>query len=629
MANYSYSTPYTGQQVPTLPPGYLEAATAPGRNLAMGIASMGQNIGKAIEQYRTKKAETETADQTRDTLAGMVQQQLSADPKYLAIQQYMDTGALPEGVTEQDIPRYTQKVMADREMLNKFSGVLGDKFLDMSLAKKKAALGDAAMVLTQYRNDQSNEVRDAAARQALAAGALQLSKAQREAEGAPILSEAIGAVAGIQPGQAPTMPFANVTQEMLSRYGSKLTPEQMITFRSALRDQETESRRRLNEQAIAQVAQLPFQQEVTVPTSPAIISSSLNIPAEQQPYTPFYQVQQVMGGQQQQPDVTAFAQGLGRPVARIPQRIPIADQPLTPAPLPQPPASTQRIPLRDIRALQQQQAVRPAGIATIPQREVPAFESQPIQRTVTETQPVNYQDRFKQAVDVFQRLGAPINPDAIRSVLEATGTPRPIQVDTQTLPGGITVVRADGKVDILPAPKMLEGKSLTEDQSKSIGFAARMMLNENTINNVVDTGYKPGGLFELGFTPERLQSEDRKVYKAAKNNWIAAVLRKQSGAVISDKDYSDADLQYFPQPGDSKKVLKNKGDLRMTEQLSMKAAIGPYAEDYMRQVGSGQGAMQQPKSALLSDPRVAAIRARQSSGAITREQAVKQIESLK
>jgi hypothetical protein len=160
----------------------MEAATAPGRNLAMGIASMGQNIGKAIEQYRTKKDATETANQTRDTLAGMVQQQLAADPKYLAIQQYMDTGALPEGVTEQDIPRYTQKVMADREMLNKFSGVLGDKFLDMSLAKKKAALGDAAMVLTQYRNDQSNEVRDAATRQQLAVGALQLEKAKFDLE---------------------------------------------------------------------------------------------------------------------------------------------------------------------------------------------------------------------------------------------------------------------------------------------------------------------------------------------------------------------------------------------------------------------------------------------------------------
>lgn len=230
MANYSYSTPYTGQQVPTLPPGYLEAATAPGRNLAMGIASMGQNIGKAIEQYRTKKAETETADQTRDTLAGMVQQQLSADPKYLAIQQYMDTGALPEGVTEQDIPRYTQKVMDDREMLNKFSGVLGDKFLDMSLAKKKAALGDAAMVLTQYRNDQSNEVRDAAARQALAAGALQLSQAQKQAEAAPFLTKAMLDIASRKPGQGPGVPYANVTEEMIGKYGNKLTPEMLPSF---------------------------------------------------------------------------------------------------------------------------------------------------------------------------------------------------------------------------------------------------------------------------------------------------------------------------------------------------------------------------------------------------------------
>jgi ABC-type ATPase with predicted acetyltransferase domain len=88
----------------------MEAATAPGRNLAMGIAAMGQGLGKAIEQYRTKKAETEAADQSRETLVGLYQQQLASDPKYIAIQQYAETGQLPEGVTEQDIPRYTQKV---------------------------------------------------------------------------------------------------------------------------------------------------------------------------------------------------------------------------------------------------------------------------------------------------------------------------------------------------------------------------------------------------------------------------------------------------------------------------------------------------------------------------------------
>jgi hypothetical protein len=398
----------------------------------------------------------------------------------------------------------------------------------------------------------------------------------------------------------------------------------MITFRAALRDQETESRRRLNEQAMAQVAQLPTQQEMTVPAAPAFITSSLNIPAEQQPYTPFYQVQQVMGGQQQQPDVAAFAQGLGRPVTRIPQRIPIADQPLTAAPAPQPPVSTQRVPLRDRQVLQQQQAARPVGIAPIPQREVPAFESQPIQRTVTEIQPVSYQDRFKQAVDVFQRLGAPINPEAIRSVMEATGTPRPIQVDTQTLPGGITVVRADGKVDILPAPKMVEGKELTEGQAASLGYASRLSLNEKTLNEIASKGYKPGGLFEFGFTPERLRSEDRKAYEAAKRNWTAAKLRKESGAVISDTDYRDADLQYFPQPGDSTKILKQKSELRNIVFQAERAAIGRFADDYLNQIISGQ-----TRSPLLSDPRVAAIRARQASGAITKQQAIQQIESFK
>jgi hypothetical protein len=204
----------------------MEAATAPGRNLAMGIAAMGQGFGKAIEQYRTKKAETEAATQSWETVSGLMQQQLSSDPKYLAIQQYMETGALPQGVTEQDIPRYTQQVQADRVMLNKFSA-LGEKFPDMSLAKKKAALGDAVMVLNQYRTDQQNEVRDAAARQQLAAGALQLAKAQREEAAAPYFTQALIDLYSRQPGQGPTAPYADVTQEVMDKYGGKLTQDQV------------------------------------------------------------------------------------------------------------------------------------------------------------------------------------------------------------------------------------------------------------------------------------------------------------------------------------------------------------------------------------------------------------------
>lgn len=167
MANYGYSAGYQGGGPQAVPSGYIEAYAQAGRNIGAGIAGIGQDMGKAIEQYRTRKAETEAADQSRDTLAGLMQQQLSSDPKYAAIQQYSETGQLPPGITEQDIPRYTQKVQADREMLNKFSGVLGEKFVDMSLAKKKAALGDAVMVLNQYRNNQQDDFKNEATRQAL------------------------------------------------------------------------------------------------------------------------------------------------------------------------------------------------------------------------------------------------------------------------------------------------------------------------------------------------------------------------------------------------------------------------------------------------------------------------------
>ena len=599
MAQYGYSAGYQGGGPQAVPSGFIEAYAQAGRNIGQGAQAIGSAIGESLQRYGQNKEENQFLQTRLESLAP-----------------YLQTVAQGGNIMDKNTPE--SKLLGDIE-----------KFSSMSLPQKKATLLNAEFFLDRADKAKAREMTDAVMAQQLAVGALQLGKAQREAEGAPILSEAIGAVAGIQPGQAPTMPFANVTQEMLSRYGSRLTPEQMITFRSALRDQETESRRRLNEQAITQVAQLPFQQDVTMPAPPAIISSRFNIPAEQQPYTPFYQVQQVLGGQQQQPDVADFAQGLGRPVARIPQRIPIADQPQTPAPAPQPPASTQRVPLRDIQALQQQQAARPVGISPIPQQEVPAFESQPIQRTVTETQLVNYQDRFKKAVDVFQRLGSPINPDAIRSVLEATGTPRPMQVDTQTLPNGITVVRADGKVDILPAPKMIEGKDLTGEQAKDAMFAARMNYNEGVINKVLSGGYKPGGIFEFGFTPERLRSDDRKAYESSKENWIEANLRDLSGAAIGTDEYKKADRQYFPQAGDAQKQIERKAKLRKIVENSLREGVGRNADFYIQQILNGAQEQNPATSALLSDPRVAAIRARQSSGAITREQAVKQIESLK
>lgn len=221
MAEYGYSTPYRGQTQPTLPPGYMEAATAPGRNIAAGIQQFAAGLGQTIQRYQANKAETEAATQTFETLSGMAQQALATDPQYQALQQYYETGQLPAGVTENDLKRFENKVQADRSMLNKMAGI-GEKFGDMSLAKKKAAIGDMALVLNQYQNRSAADVQRAQAEAEL----LRLDAMRREAAGAAQFPEAMRAAAGVVPGQAPQIPYRNVEQQVLSQF-QNLTPSQM------------------------------------------------------------------------------------------------------------------------------------------------------------------------------------------------------------------------------------------------------------------------------------------------------------------------------------------------------------------------------------------------------------------
>lgn len=224
MATYGYSTPYTGMRQPVLPPGYMEAATAPGRNLAAGIAQLGAGIGQAIQRYQDNKAQNEAAIQTGETLFGMAQQALASDPSYQALQNYYETGQLPPGVSEADLNRFTQKVQADRSMLNRMVAI-GDKFGDMSLAKKKAAIGDVAMLLNQYQQRGEQETTRALREAQLAQAQIAVGQAKAEELGQKQLSDALRAAYGVQAGQAPAVPFRSVTSELLSRYGN-LTPAQ-------------------------------------------------------------------------------------------------------------------------------------------------------------------------------------------------------------------------------------------------------------------------------------------------------------------------------------------------------------------------------------------------------------------
>ena len=51
-------------------------------------------------------------------------------------------------------------------------------------------------------------------------------------------------------------------------------------------------------------------------------------------------------------------------------------------------------------------------------------------------------------------------------------------------------------------------------------------------------------------------SDNNKKAEQAQRDFVNAVLRRESGAVIAESEFANAQKQYFPQPGDSAAVEK-------------------------------------------------------------------------
>jgi hypothetical protein len=103
----------------------------------------------------------------------------------------------------------------------------------------------------------------------------------------------------------------------------------------------------------------------------------------------------------------------------------------------------------------------------------------------------------------------------------------------------------------------------TEAQLTAYGFADRMLESDKIINSI---GSKFVGVSSVvgQNLPNTLKSTERQQFEQAQRNFINAVLRKESGAVISEEEFDNARKQYFPQPGDSKEVLIQKAQNRQS-----------------------------------------------------------------
>lgn len=108
----------------------------------------------------------------------------------------------------------------------------------------------------------------------------------------------------------------------------------------------------------------------------------------------------------------------------------------------------------------------------------------------------------------------------------------------------------------------LNGKPQTATQSTAQSYANRMAQANATLDTL--GGQFTGKLSQIGVVPNFLRSSDRQVFDQAKTNFVTAVLRRESGAAISNSEFDTADKQYFPQPGDDPAVVAAKTATRNT-----------------------------------------------------------------
>jgi hypothetical protein len=109
-------------------------------------------------------------------------------------------------------------------------------------------------------------------------------------------------------------------------------------------------------------------------------------------------------------------------------------------------------------------------------------------------------------------------------------------------------------------------KPLNDVQAKAQLFGTRMQEADKILGELEKSGKTfstPGANLPIvGGAVNMFNSEQGQMLDQAKRDFTNAVLRRESGAAIAPSEFDSANKQYFPQPGDSDKVIAQKARAR-------------------------------------------------------------------
>jgi len=155
----------------------------------------------------------------------------------------------------------------------------------------------------------------------------------------------------------------------------------------------------------------------------------------------------------------------------------------------------------------------------------------------------------------------------------------------------------------------LGGAKLTETQGNATAFGLRAKEANQIATGLEKQGVTDTGLLRatvagaVGGTPfigKSLEntantllnftaSDEQQATKQARQNFVTAVLRKESGAAISPEEFRVEEEKYFPKINDSAKVIEQKQKARELAIKSLEIQAGPGAK-FIRESGQAPAA---------------------------------------
>ena len=563
-----------------MPSGFIESYAQAGRNIGAGIQQIGNAIGESLQRYGQNKEENQFLQTRLESLAP-----------------YLNTVAQSGNIMDKNSPE--SKLLGDIE-----------KFSSMSLPQKKATLLNAEFFLDRADKQRARELTDEATRQQLAHGAFQLEEAANKRKQQGILTEAIRY--GLeQPTTTTQMQQVTDTIEFppmpgVSTPAVQATPSQA----EATAARYFMGRYGQSAQQLQRYGADLGKQANALNVSP---KSQVTYPNGQNPY------------------------GEANPVFETPIDVAARVE-----------ANTR---LKQQQLAESQAAMEQAGIMSrspalqtiAPRILQPEQQAQPIQqppetitRNVPTQVPISYEDQSKKLTQYLIQQGAtPETIAMVPQILERVGQRRPTTVERV---GGIgSVVRFGDKEQFVPAKEtniddMLKIRGLTIDFPEFKGTAPSAKEAETfreQYSNLLTSRRDLGRLIEIANMGAGTQQTPQ--IKAEADQLARTVQGAMRLDILGPGTVTDSDRKML------ESIVRNPTDIFSLSSSNKKALEGllsratngitTRAQSLGLQVSTPQAG--QSRSSLASDPRVASIRARMNSGAITRQQAAQELQSLK